>query len=132
MIMKAINVKHPSLSVDLRCEGGIRSVIQQASFSQPSTRVISNRIAESELKAWCGRFVEPDLQNRVLLAFALAHFPLKNVECDYDDQAITLSGVVACYHHIQVAIELARPLAEGRRIDCQIKVVEPATSVSSD
>ena len=51
-----------------------------------------------------------------------AGYPKLNVQCYCDEQKLILSGSVKKFYHVQLAIEAARKLAGGRRIDVRIEV----------
>jgi|GEM_PF-3757995 len=51
--------------------------------------------------------------------------PLMNIRCHCDQQVVTLTGTVARFYHVQLAIEAARKIAEGRKIDVRIEVITP-------
>ena len=51
--------------------------------------------------------------------------PMMNVFCQCDHEKVTLSGTVSRFYHVQLAIEAARKLAEGRQIDVRIEVITP-------
>ena len=76
---------------------------------------------------------EPSVSDQVYLALARSGYPLQYVRCWCDDQTLTLSGYVTRYYYIQVAVEVAMALANGRRIGVSIEVVPtPVPSLSAD
>ncbi|WP_010584047.1 hypothetical protein [Schlesneria paludicola] len=54
---------------------------------------------------------------------ARAGHRLNNVTCTVDATTLCLGGTVHRYFHLQQAIEIARRLAFGRRIDLQVAVI---------
>jgi hypothetical protein len=56
---------------------------------------------------------------------------LMNVRCQCGDQRLEITGTVGRFYHLQMAIEAARKVAEGRRIEVQVKVITPSISQSS-
>ena len=58
--------------------------------------------------------------------FQKTNGPLINVYCQSDANKITLTGSVTSFYHLQKAIESARKISEGRRIEVFIKVVPPS------
>jgi hypothetical protein len=49
-------------------------------------------------------------------------YPMQNVRCHCSESSIRLTGHVRRYFYLQIAIEIARRLAGGRRIDNEIEV----------
>ena len=66
---------------------------------------------------------EPAVSDLVHIALARSGYPLQHVRCWCDDQTLTLSGFVTRYYYVQVAVEAAMALANGRRIGVSIDVV---------
>jgi len=66
---------------------------------------------------------EPSVSDQVYLALTQSGYPLQNVRCWCDDETLTLSGFVTRYYYLQVAVEAAMALANGRRIGVSIEVV---------
>jgi hypothetical protein len=66
---------------------------------------------------------EASISDLVHLALSRSGYPLQNIRCWNDDQTVTLSGFASRYFYVQVAVEAARMVANGRRINAQIEVV---------
>lgn len=49
-------------------------------------------------------------------------YPMQNVRCQCSDSSVRLTGHVRRYFYLQIAIEVARRFAGGRRIDNEIEV----------
>lgn len=69
---------------------------------------------------------EPAVCDLVHLALSSSGYPLQNVLCRCDGDALILRGFVTRYFYAQVALETARRLAGDHRIQIHIEVV-PAT-----
>ena len=65
---------------------------------------------------------EPPIDGEFRIELVRAGHPKLNVRCYCDDQKLILSGSVKKFYHVQLAIEAARKLAGGRRIDVRIDV----------
>ena len=133
--------------------------------SRAASKVVSDRIDESEIPDWVYRRFsssqwadvppalpirrgpsprttsrvpptsagEPSVSDQVYLALARSGYPLQHVRCRCDDQTLTLSGYVTRYYYMQMAVEVAMALANGRRIGVSIEVVPaPVPSLSAD
>ena len=74
---------------------------------------------------------EPCVSDLVYLALARSGYPLRNVRCWCDDQTLVLSGYVSRYFYAQQAVEAARRLAGGRRLEVQIEVIPTAPATCS-
>ena len=74
---------------------------------------------------------EPCVSDLVYLALERSGYPLRNVRCWCDDQTLVLSGDVTRYFYAQQAVEAARRLATGRRIEVQIEVIPSAPASRS-
>lgn len=69
--------------------------------------------------------------DRVADALSQSRYPLRQVHCSCDERSLRLHGQVKRYYHLQMVIEIARLLADGRRIEMQIKVVTPIDDIPS-
>ena len=133
------------------------------SSRRTASEVVSDRIDESEIPGWVNRRFsslatvppvlpvrrglsprttvrvpltsagEPCVSDQVYLALARSGYPLQHVRCWCDDQTLTLSGYVTRYYYMQVAVEVAMALANGRRIGVSIEVVPaPLPNLTAD
>jgi hypothetical protein len=69
--------------------------------------------------------------DRVCTALAQSRYPLREIQCSCDNHSLRLQGRVRRYFHLQMAIEIARLFADGRRIEMQIEIIPPADDHSS-
>lgn len=76
--------------------------------------------------------LEPTVSDLVHLALARTGYPLHHIRCWNDDNALELSGYVTCYFYVQIALEIAMQLANGRRIVAHIEVVPTPDRDQSD
>lgn len=72
------------------------------------------------------------ISNQLRQAWARTGYPLKNVQCLCDDEAIVLSGCVTRFFYLQKVIEAARMFASGRKIKLLIEVVSDAQANEAD
>lgn len=56
-------------------------------------------------------------------ALAQSTYCLNDVRCEIDSATVHLFGVVKSYHALQMAIQIARKMAAGRRVELEVDVV---------
>ena len=59
-------------------------------------------------------------------ALARSGYALHHIRCSCDDECVVLYGHASRYFHLQMALQVARLLADGRRIEMQIEIVTTA------
>ena len=79
----------------------------------------SHRVAATDSQA---DSLEPTPCNLFHFATTSSGYPLHHLHCWSDAQTVTLSGQVTRYFHLQLALEIAKRLANGRRIENHITV----------
>ncbi len=73
---------------------------------------------------------EASASENFTLMLKRAGYPLLNVVCRCDDRTLLLQGSVTRFYLVQIAIEAARIIAKGRKIEVQIEVAPSMTSNS--
>ncbi len=66
---------------------------------------------------------EPTIAEDVVRAFLNSGYPLHHVSCHVDDSKLVLHGQVNRYYYLQVAIQIALRMGEGRRIVNNVEVI---------
>lgn len=91
----------------------------------------SRRVLGKFRRRFSGLSVSADIDRDVTLAmklqreFARSSWDLTGVWCEVDPSTVNLFGVVRSRRALQVALEIARNVADGRRLQLDVDVMSP-------
>lgn len=110
--------------LELRRDGS-NSLSRDRSVVRQRTLPILEKLRESIARANDSSHDRSDEVLTTQLQRALVHsgYCLTNVHCEIESSTVHLFGFVKSYHALQMAIQIARKIAAGRRIQLEVDVV---------